>query len=107
MGKFNEEIYFIQNTGFNFFIILSYLLIFLATLGISNDAIFYLNTIDYYIRIYISLFLIWRFNPLRKVNFTELDRKIVFTSGLFILTTSALNNYILEIQHYIKKIFHN
>ena len=56
--------------------------------------------ISYYVRIYICLFLIWRFNPLREhYEFTDLDRKIAFSAGLFILSTTALNKYIESVKN--------
>jgi cytochrome c biogenesis protein CcdA len=93
-----------QSKFFNLFIYISYALLFISALGISQTAPKYLDYMEYYIRIYICLFLMWRFNPLReKYEFTELDRKIAFSAGLFILTTTALNQYIDE----LKKIFQN
>ena len=66
---------------------------------------YYLDTMDYYIRIYICLFLMWRFNPLReKPEFTELDRKIAFSAGAFILTTTALNQYLVKFKEIIKNM---
>jgi hypothetical protein len=92
----NQKLYEYQNFFFNIFIVLSYVLIVISFLGFSNTAQSYLITMDYYVRIYICLFLIWRFNPFRKLdNFTDLDRKIAFSAGIFILTTSALNKYLI------------
>jgi hypothetical protein len=63
---------------------------------------------DYYVRIYICLFLIWRFNPFRgSVTFTDLDRKIAFSAGLFIITTTALNQYLVSIRDKLQKIINN
>ena len=42
-----------------------------------------------------------RFNPFRKVEFTELDRKIVFSAAIFIFTTTAINSLLVT---YLKKI---
>ena len=100
----NQKLYEYQNNFFNIFIIISYILIIISFLGLSNSAQSYLVTMDYYIRIYICLFLIWRFNPFRKLDkFTDLDRKIAFSAGIFILTTSALNNYLINFKD---KILH-
>lgn len=97
-----SKLYEYQDFGFNIFIILSYVLIIISYLGISKSADYYLNNIDYYVRIYICLFLIWRFNPFRKlVKFTNLDRKIAFSAGLFILTTSFLNSYLMNFKEII------
>lgn len=105
MTTIKKQLYNFQYLAFNTFIISSYILIFLAALGLSSNATIYLNTLDYYIRIYICLFLIYRFNPFRKIEFNELDRQIAFSSGLFLLTTSALNNYIVSIQKYMLQLF--
>lgn len=79
-----------QELFFDGFITLTYILIFLYIFGISGEAKAHLDIIDNYIRIYICLFLIYRFNPFRtKYEFTSLDRKIAFSAGLFIFTTTA------------------
>ena len=92
--KITDKLFNLQHDLFTVFIIVSYVLIVAMYLGLSSSAGSYLQIIDYYMKIYICLFLIWRFNPFRTVVFTELDRKIVFSAGLFILTTTALNQYV-------------
>ena len=66
----------------------------------------YLETIQYWVKIYISLFLIWRFNFFRKIHFTDLDRKVAFSAGLFLFTTTIFNqiltNYLKEIKAFVK-----
>jgi hypothetical protein len=85
----------IQEKLFDIFVIISYLLVFVSTFINSTTAKLYLSTLDYYARIYICLFLIWRFNPLRtQYEFTNLDRKIAFSAGIFILTTTILIKYL-------------
>jgi hypothetical protein len=79
-----------QELFFDGFITLTYILIFLYAFGISAMAKKHLDVIDNYVRIYICLFLIYRFNPFRtKYEFTSLDRKIAFSAGLFIFTTTV------------------
>ena len=96
------DIYHIQHKMFSAFLLASYFLIFVAYLGVSTSAPKYIEVMDYYMRIYISLFLIWRFNPFTRTTFTELDRKIVFSAGLFIMTTTALNKYLVDATDLIK-----
>ena len=87
----------IQDKFFNLFIIISWILIIVSALGFSQSAPKFLEDLDYYIRIYICLFLMWRFNPFRShYEFTNLDRKIAFSAGLFMLTTTALNKYLID-----------
>lgn len=102
---FNESVYFVHDKFFTGFLFISYILIFASFFGLSNSAPEYLATLDYYIRVYTCLFLIWRFNPFRTLDkFTELDRKITFSAGLFILTTTALNNYVVYINDKVRNI---
>ena len=95
----------IQDKFFNLFIIISWILIIVSALGFSQSAPKFLEDLDYYIRIYICLFLMWRFNPFRShYEFTNLDRKIAFSAGLFMLTTTALNKYLIDTQSKIKSL---
>jgi hypothetical protein len=101
-----SQIHRLQEILFNIFIVTTYSLIILSFLGLSQSAEEYLQSLDYYVRIYICLFLIWRFNPFRSsYEFTDLDRKIAFSGGLLILTTSALNTYLSDIKNIIKQFF--
>ena len=105
---FNKKtIHKFQDRLFNLFIIVSWCLIIISTLGFSQEAPKFLERLDYYIRIYICLFLMWRFNPLRThYDFTDLDRKIAFSAGFFILTTTALNQYLKHAQEKLQDILH-
>ena len=101
----NMKLHHFQEFFFNIFILLTYILIFLSALGLSSHASTYLNEMGYYVRIYICLFLIWRFNPFRHITFTDLDRKIAFSAGLFILTTTALNSYVMRFENAAEKYY--
>ena len=94
-----------QEFFFDLIIYASYFLIVISFFDLSENAPKYLSKIDYYFRIYICIFLMWRFNPFRtQYEFTDLDRKITFSAGAFILTTTALNEYVDIIKVNIKKI---
>jgi len=92
-----------QDRSFDLILYISYFLLFISYIGISVSAPKYLDSLDYYIRVYVCLFLIWRFNPLRShYEFTDLDRKIAFSAGVFVLTTTALNEYIVKFKEVVK-----
>ena len=93
-----------QNNAFTVFIILTYLIYILSIVGISKSAPVYLDDFDYYVKIYISLFLLWRFNMFRKIEFNELDRKIAFSAGLFLFTSTAVYNVLTD---YVKRTTKN
>lgn len=92
----SKNIYDIQNRAFDVFIYTSWILYFLILIGVSVNAPSYLDSVDYYAKIYVSLFLLYRFNMFRKITFTDLDRKIVFSAGLFLFTTTALNQIVTQ-----------
>ena len=85
----------LQYKLFTFFVIIFYIFAILSALGLYPNAHFYVETMDYYLRVYICVFLIWRFNPLRKFQFNDLDQKIAFMAGMIILSTTALNQYLV------------
>lgn len=86
------------------YIIVSYITVFLyliAFVGLSINAPKYLSILHEILKIYISIILILRFNPYNKYNFNkenyDFDRKIAFSSGVFLLFTTGFTNYIKNI----------
>ena len=101
-----KDLHNIQTHFFNLFIFISWTLIIISGLGLSHISPQFLEQLDYYIRIYVCLFLMWRFHPFRShYEFTDLDRKIAFSAGLFILTTTTLNEYLLDFEKNFKQYF--
>ena len=99
-----HRIHIFQEYLFDIVINLAFFLLIISILGFSQYSQKYLDYLDYYVRIYICLFLIWRFNPLRSTyEITSLDIKIAFNSGVFLLTTTALNQYLKRITDDAKK----
>jgi cytochrome c biogenesis protein CcdA len=101
-----------QERTFDFTISITFVLLIVTLFGFSQKAPEYLSIIDYYLKIYICLFLIWRFNPFRSnIKFTDLDAKISFNAGLLILASTALNQYVkffeTDIVSKIKKMFYD
>jgi uncharacterized BrkB/YihY/UPF0761 family membrane protein len=97
-------LYKIQEYGFNFVIVLSYILYFGAALGVAAFSPNYIELLDFWIKIYICFFLLWRFHPFTKRrHFSELDRQIAFSAGCFLLATTAVNQYLVSIVGYVKK----
>jgi hypothetical protein len=92
----SKNIYDVQNRAFDIFIYTSWILYFAILFGVSVNAPSYLDNVDYYAKLYVSLFLLYRFNVFRKITFTELDRKIAFSAGVFLFTTTALNQVLTQ-----------
>ena len=54
----------------------------------------YLDKIQIFLRLFVMSILLIRFNPLTKTSFTDFDRKLVFASSLFLLSTTGINEII-------------
>lgn len=92
----------VQEHIFDFTFVIIYFLYFLIALGLSATAPKYLSFLDYYVKIYVSLFLIWRFNPFRSIKIKSLDKKIAFNAGLFVLfATTSINQILIS---YLKNV---
>ena len=99
MYYIKKVLYDIQNHAFTIFIILSYLSYIGLAIGIQIISPEKIDQLGYYAKIYISLFLLYRFNPFNKIKFNNLDRKIAFSAGIFLITTTIIDDII---QKYVK-----
>lgn len=98
--KIENTTYGFQEIIFDIVINVALILAIAAYFGFSQLSSTDLDNLYYYIKIYICLYLIWRFNPLRsKYEFTHLDIKIAFNAGLFILATTALSQYLKTVEN--------
>ena len=74
---------------FNFMLVSAYI-------GVGVSKPIWMTTIDYYLKIFISLFLLYRFNPFRQqIIMQELDRRVIFTGAVIIFTSTILNKILL------------
>jgi len=93
--RFDELLY-------TFAIIILYLTYFFIAIGMFPNNPEYVTYLTYFIRLYICIMLIIRFNPFRKLKYTEFDKNLVFGAALFMLSTLIVN---VDILSYIKKYF--
>lgn len=100
---FHKNIHKFQTRVFQSVKYFTYFLYIVVALGLSAKAPQYLNHLLYFTKIYVSLFLVYRFNPFRNVEFTELDREISFSAGTFLLATIAIDEIIKNILKYLNK----
>jgi hypothetical protein len=103
---FNKDLHSFQNRIYDIAVYITWVLYIAIALGLSANAPEYLDELQNFIKLYVSLFLIYRFNPFRRVRFTGLDAKIAFSAGVFLLATTAINNvlhnYLSEVKKYIE-----
>jgi hypothetical protein len=104
-------LYEFQDKALDYITIFTYILYIVIAFGLSATAPVYLNDLLFYTKIYISLFLIYRFNPFRRVKFTPLDAKIAYNAGIFLLFTTLVNSvlitYINFFRNYFQRVVNN
>ena len=91
--KFLNFMTFITKVTFIFFIV-----------GIFQKKLDYVVQLNFVVKVILALFLMYRFNSYRKhkIEFTELDRKICYSAGIYIITISFLdliNKYVDTIRN--------
>ena len=67
---------------------------------------YYLDNLQLFLRTFVVFILLIRFNPLSNIKFTEFDRKLVFTSALFLISTTGINEVIMS-SNYISQNLKN
>ena len=93
----------------NFYYTLLYTFYAVYFLVVLNLAYFksvtaYLPLIQSALKYFVILFLIIRFNPYSHETFTEFDKKIVFSSSFFLLSTTAVTDFLLS--YFNKNVAH-
>ena len=64
----------------------------------------YLDKLQFFLRTFVVCFLIIRFNPFTKNDFTNFDRKLVFSSALLLLSTTGINEVIMSNKYISQQI---
>jgi hypothetical protein len=88
----------LQEFMFDLFIMFSWGILVLIILGVFHGKPAYFHYIEAFVKIYIGIFLMIRYNPFKirwmNFKFSELDRKIIFSAGLIILSSSLFKEYL-------------
>jgi hypothetical protein len=98
------NLYELQHKAFDYVTIFTYILYIVIALGFSASAPKYLDDLLFYTKMYISLFLIYRFNPFTLSKFTPLDAKIAYNAGIFLLFTTIINSVLVNYLNTFKRI---
>jgi len=74
-------------------LIFAYIVVYFGLFYINPSYIYYLST---FAHAFVSIFLIYKFHPLREHILTKHDGHIIFTSALFMLSSAGLTEVILN-----------
>lgn len=98
-SKFLEDFYYIL-------VYIFYALYFLVVFNLAyfESLTVYLPLVQSALKYFVILFLMIRFNPYSHEKFTEFDKKIVFSSSFFLLSTTAITDALLS--YFNKNVAH-
>ena len=98
----------IQTKTLDIIVFVTYFLYISLALGIYFISPQYITLLHNIVKLYICFFLIYRFNPLRDKQCNHLDKRIAFTAGFFLLSTTIfeniLNYFISKTKIHIKNL---
>lgn len=101
----------LQSKLFNYATYALYILYIAVTFGLFASAPEYLTKLNTYLKLYISLFLIWRFNPWTHTKFSGYDKRIAYEAGVYLLLSVILTDvalvYIDEIKWFLTNMYHS
>jgi hypothetical protein len=105
----NKNIYNFEYNFLKIFSLVTKLTLLLFIFGIIQESNTLIIKMNFIVKICLGLFLMYRFNSYRKykIKFTELDRKVAYSAGLYILLISFVDytsKYIIDIRNYIHSV---
>lgn len=85
----------------NVFIIfsLSWIILYVFVLfRLWDNAVFYLNNINYFYRLYMATILLIFFNPWTKIAFDDFHKSLIFSVALYLIASTTLTDFIMRTQ---------
>ena len=101
---FSKDIHLFQHKLVDLIQIVTIVLYITISFGLSTLAPQYLIYLQHFLKIYVSLFLIYRFNDFRTVKLTNLDKKIGFNAGILLIGSDIVNYIVKNYSEEIDKI---
>lgn len=96
----NKNFYNFELKFLTYFSYVTKLTVLLFLIGIFQNKPTILIQFNFVVKVILAVFLIYRFNSYRKhkIEFTELDRKVCYSAGIYIILISFLDiiNYYTE-----------
>lgn len=94
--------------AFDYYIAFSYFIYGAVLLGVFTTVPEYVTVLNSIIKVVIALVLLYKFNPFQQnYTLTKFDKKIVFSSGVYLLLTTVIGEYLVEYESIIKQHFHD
>jgi len=82
---------------YDYLTLISIMLYIFVLFGMFQFAPAYLIFITSFMKIYISFMLLYKFNPFRNtITITNIEKKMIFSSGVYLLLTTTIGEYLIE-----------
>jgi len=92
---------------YDYLTLISIILYTFVLFGMFQFAPAYLIFITSFMKIYISFMLLYKFNPFRNtITITNIEKKMIFSSGVYLLLTTFIGEYLVQYEDLIKTTFH-
>jgi len=89
MTFWQKVVNYFSNISYNtidILLLISYFLFISLLLGLTTVNPYYYNIVQYIVRLYVSLYIIYKFNPYTgKKTITDGEQKIIFSSAIYLL----------------------
>ena len=90
----------------NIFILLSLLWIVFYVIilfRLWNDALFYLDMLNYYYRLYMAGILLYFFNPWTNVGMDSFHKSLIFSTALYLIASTTITDFVIRTKEVAKK----
>ena len=98
----------LQNKTLNIILFIIYFLYISLALGIYFVSPQYIDVLHNVVKLYVCFFLLYRFNPWRITKCNSLDKRIAFTAGFFLLSTTIFENiltyFVSKTKSHVEKV---
>ena len=81
-----------------------YLMYFFVYFRIWKEAPIYLDDAEYYFKLYISLLLLYFFNPFYNLKMNKFHKRVAFSAGFFLITTTSFEALLEHLKNTQKRI---
>lgn len=81
-----------------------YLMYFFVYFRIWKEAPIYLDDAEYYFKLYISLLLLYFFNPFYNLRMNNFHKRVAFSAGFFLIATTSFEALLEHLKNTQKRI---
>lgn len=83
----------IYEDAFLYAVLFLHIAYILLAIGIFKKEPKFLEELDFWLKVGMSVILVWKFNPYAS-HHSEFDRKIAFSAGIFLALTTVVDRYL-------------